>query len=1141
MRKILIAAAAILFLANNIFAGQTITIDTANPSLDAVVDTGGDPDDNTLNIEAHINSAHVVEIDDGITSASGNTANVSARVNNEVHAAHIVSSSDGTFEVAGAADGNSINISAGAQIDGDVAGGYIAAIADGAPADITISGSAINNIITMTGGQAGSHIMGGVIAVQAAGGGTVDNFDITGSVENNQVNISSGTVLDEIRGGMIDINNFEGTGGAYNISGDISNNEVNITGGVVKELKGGSLNMRDLIGTGTFDISGNVSDNTVSISGGNISLSASQGLIGGLIEVRYSGETGQDITISGNADDNTVSVSGGLVNGGMIIGGVVYTEDAGGIGGTQTITGGAHNNTVNISGGVLNNTALFGGFVRGGAGTAAGNEINISGTPSFYGNILLYGGFTTDGGDAFTGNTLNMSASGLTIYGLGNFENYNFDLSSANAGDTIFTVLNGDGRGHNVFDIVGAAGTNGAIDIDGATIGLMAGGHPTSLNLGDRIILISEEGGNGFTGTLANEYLSAVDGDITYGYKAIITTSTLDLFQYSIATTGDWTQNMTLTAGANVGEDVYLNVSGDIDGANLTATSNANSKAYITSAGLIAGEDTVITLNNTAAADINFGDITIGDGNSLVFAGNGLYTGTVVEQGINTAFIYQSPGDVFADINGNATAGLLDLSSQTGDITLHLNGSAPDDSVLFNTIEIGGGVNLTIEYNDATYDFNTLNSRGTDSTINGDLLAANKNLNFYLPGTMNAGETMLTVDGTADITNSTVKVGIAGPITPLQAGDKVVLIQANEITGAAASMKNVGMTQGVTIQYKFNLSFGTEIAGGMMALNAELSTPTQLFATILGSSATPESKALSEGRAASVAFVNQGTELLSDRTLLTAVSDGHMAGGTSVFYSATSGKSRYESGSYADVKGVSMLGGVAKDYIFDENILTAGLFIEYGTGNYNTNNSIPGGTVEGKGNTRYAGGGLAGHFGFSNDVYVGGSLRVGQVKTDFSGVLDSLQTSYDYDTIYYGIHLSGGRIFEMGEKTMLDAYGKYLWTRQNGKHVDLSTGDDIDFEVSDSARLRAGAKLMHSMSDVVAPYLGLAYDYEFNGVIKASAAGNPVAQPSLKGGTALAELGVRLVHNYLSVDIGAEGYAGTRKGFGGTLKVNYKF
>lgn len=124
-----------------------------------------------------------------------------------------------------------------------------------------------------------------------------------------------------------------------------------------------------------------------------------------------------------------------------------------------------------------------------------------------------------------------------------------------------------------------------------------------------------------------------------------------------------------------------------------------------------------------------------------------------------------------------------------------------------------------------------------------------RTLSFYVPASMGAGGTLLTVSGTgtADISNSLVRVGIEGESSPLGAGDAVTLMDVPDgsLQGRPAntSSKGEGM-QGVTLRYEFDLA-----ADGQ-----------RLTASVARRS-TDQAKALSEGWLSGMALPGMGADL----------------------------------------------------------------------------------------------------------------------------------------------------------------------------------------------------------------------------------------------------------------------------------------
>jgi outer membrane autotransporter protein len=145
--------------------------------------------------------------------------------------------------------------------------------------------------------------------------------------------------------------------------------------------------------------------------------------------------------------------------------------------------------------------------------------------------------------------------------------------------------------------------------------------------------------------------------------------------------------------------------------------------------------------------------------------------------------------------------------------------------------------------------------------------------------------------------------------------------------------------------------------------------------------------------------------------------------------------------------------------------------------------------------------------------------------------------------LYYGLHLGTGYVWNITDKSQLDLYGKYLYGRRASDSVTLSTGDTVHFDAVHSHRLRVGTRYAWT-ADNIKPYLGLAYEHEFDGKAKATVYGYNIESPALKGSTGIAELGMTIKPSPgkpVSVDFGIQGYTGKREGASGSIRVEYKF
>ncbi|WP_367614141.1 autotransporter outer membrane beta-barrel domain-containing protein [Pseudodesulfovibrio alkaliphilus] len=410
---------------------------------------------------------------------------------------------------------------------------------------------------------------------------------------------------------------------------------------------------------------------------------------------------------------------------------------------------------------------------------------------------------------------------------------------------------------------------------------------------------------------------------------------------------------------------------------------------------------------------------------------------------------------------------------------------------------------------------------------------------------------MLTVTGTADLTgsggrSSVVNVGIDGSSSPLLEGDSITLINAGTlVTNGSLNTRASGTgMQGVTLVYNFDLTVENN----------------KLLATVspAGAAVNEQSKALSEGFVSGLGMVTQGADVVAGQGMDSAVSAAKagVAGGAGApvgFGAVSGGSMRYNSGSHVDINSVSLMAGLAWGADSSLGRLTGGPFVEFGRGSYNTYNSFSAAaSVKGDGSTRYVGGGVLGRVDLANagpgNFYVEASGRAGGLENEYDSydLRDAAGRSAEYDSssTYYGWHLGTGYVWSMAENTSLDLYGKYFWTRQEGDSVTLSTGDNIRFKDVDSSRVRLGSRLSHAVSEHITPYIGAAYEHEFDGMARATTNGLAMDVPSMRGDTGTCELGLvsaPWASVPLSLDLGLQGYVGKREGVTGSLKFTYEF
>ena len=225
---------------------------------------------------------------------------------------------------------------------------------------------------------------------------------------------------------------------------------------------------------------------------------------------------------------------------------------------------------------------------------------------------------------------------------------------------------------------------------------------------------------------------------------------------------------------------------------------------------------------------------------------------------------------------------------------------------------------------------------------------------------------------TKDLSHVNVGVKLAGNRPSLKVGDAVSLMKVYEgntidATHAVAITsdtplvnKTTGM-QGVSLRYNFDLLTREAEAGS--------GKNNELYATVTSASVNPDTKSLVETRAASLAFLTSGSDLLTDAAMTAAMevaatpaseSQAGRARVTAHRRSTVCGRCRMSRPCALTPVRTSMQGlglnlGFAKQRVAGRNTLTYGPFVEYGKGSYD---SYLDDGLHGSGNMDYLGVGV---------------------------------------------------------------------------------------------------------------------------------------------------------------------------------------
>lgn len=368
----------------------------------------------------------------------------------------------------------------------------------------------------------------------------------------------------------------------------------------------------------------------------------------------------------------------------------------------------------------------------------------------------------------------------------------------------------------------------------------------------------------------------------------------------------------------------------------------------------------------------------------------------------------------------------------------------------------------------------------------------------------------------------------------LAQGDKMVLLRADSLSGVVANKDKTvwvsqrqGVSTGVPTQVKQSAH--------------------EVYLDVVGAEqALPQAKVLAEGYLASVALSTQGADLVAYEGIEAARQNGNL-GGFKGFAAMSGAHGRYKTGSSVGLDALSLMVGGAYSSVSNGLRWTVGGFFEAGRASYDTSNAFENVQLKGNGRAHYEGLGLLARVDLDSGLYSEASVRFGRLHNKYNSDLydfEGNQAKYSLSNSYVGAHIGFGYLWKLTDKTQTDFYAKYLFARQSGKNIQLSTGDPLSFDAVTSHRIRVGARMSLAPTEVLRPYVGVAYEREFGAKARATAYGFPIQAPSMKGGMGMLELGVKVMPNKekgLSADIGVRGYAGKRRELAGQFNLMYRY
>ena len=767
--------------------------------------------------------------------------------------------------------------------------------------------------------------------------------------------------------------------------------------------------------------------------------------------------------------------------------------------------------------------------------TTESNVLNITGVANGTHDLKAFGGYSAGARGGSVNNTVNVDVT---------------NLPNNVASGELYSVYGGYAKGANA----GVVRGNTVRFSQGATLKDLMGGYidstnlptgttpPTSDVVDNHVIITGGTVGGSYphgTSGAAVNYLGSVYGGRTDG-------------------TGDAHENtvyvnspVVMNAATPTERDATIIVDKMVGGYGATATDND-----------------VTILSGTVKGTV-YGGYATTAGTPEVSAGVGISAVPEISAVRNNTVTIGDKAEIKGDVYGAyAAADASNMTSATDSNTINLYKAVIGGTIYGGMAQDAAGHDVVSGKN------NTLAVHGYDSKA-GDF-AGVQNLNFYLPedvkndplNDVNAptmlkltNVTNVDANGKKDLSNIKVGVELDARRAVLHSGDNISLMTAyNANTPVELTpdhlIKAPAEGHQDALRYKFELvtvPAADAVAvptttGGTAAVN------NKLIAKVTEAALDPQTKSLVETRAASMAFINSGSDLLTDAAMTAAMeaaatpASESQAGrarvdGTPKEYGMWAVQNvssmRLNSGSHVDAKGWGLNLGFAKQRVSGRNTLTYGPFVEYGKGSYD---SYLDDGLHGSGDMDYLGVGVMAKSQSQNGAYVEGSVRVGRVKSDYAGTIADTHRTYDSSSTYYAGHLGVGQEKQLKNGNTIDTYAKYFFAHQGGDTVRLSNGAVYDFDAANSHRIRFGTRYTSKKGDA-SFYTGLAYEYEFGDDFAASYQGYNTPSPSLTGGTGILEMGYRFAPQNGRATYGIQlmGMTGQRRGISGGVQMHWAF
>lgn len=570
---------------------------------------------------------------------------------------------------------------------------------------------------------------------------------------------------------------------------------------------------------------------------------------------------------------------------------------------------------------------------------------------------------------------------------------------------------------------------------------------------------------------------------------------------------------------------------------------NANYNRMIINGGIF--NDAAIDGGYTQSGDANYNTVTINGG---TFNYTGIRTGTLAS-GIYGGYVVG---------NGNAIGNIINIYGGEFNDTIYGGYVSGTGSVENNNINIYGSPDLT----NATLIAARSSTSSSGNNVNiytSDITAKNiggfENLNFYLPEGTTNGTNILTLTDSAgtDLSNTVLNV-YADSAANFNNGDTINLITNKNGYLTTSDITNSGvLSKGVSLDYDMTLKEVTDDNGNIVSMSATLGG-------VQGNGLKEQTRSIPHSTIANIHNVNIGTEKLlewlppidfetleEDRDDVPAPPEIVEPKGYEIFMNVGVGKlkTKLSDNSQVETRSTNYDLGAARTLEQGHGNLNIAPIVQYGHGHYDTDSK----GMHGSGNTKFLMGGIIARKMNNSGFYYEGSFRAGRAENDFSSSDfqangKKILAKYNSSMPVFAGHVKLGNAKRIDRNNLLDVYGIYFFTRQNGTSADLSTGEHYDFSAANNHRFKLGYRLTTRTSHISRVYTGLAYQYERSSDSVATYEGYKTPATSDKGSSGMIEIGWLIKPNKkipLMLDVNMTGWIGHQKGFTATAKFKKAF